>query len=179
MGPLASIASNIFQVFGIFKQDEKVDEMGDRVLQAGEQGIEPKDFSDHEAYMDKLREFKLDPEKSEQFTPLEKVAAGLAVGGTGIEKKLDIQEGAVAVIWPLVAANPEYFNPQRLQALIEKSGDISAVMKYFSGSLGATEASNTEKTLVGVEKSLSPNKDEKTIFQELDAASNAVQALDK
>jgi hypothetical protein len=176
VGVVANIAQVVLAVFNVLKPDEQVDDLGDRALQAAEKGIKPEKFDNFEAYMDELRNFELDPEKSKINSPLVKTLAGLAVGSSGLEKKLDAPEGSMGNLWVLAASKPEYFNPERLTALINATKDIGTVLRYFDNKLGLADKLETHQTLEAVERTLSPEKSTETIHAEIEEARAAVQA---
>lgn len=175
---IKAIANVVLTVLGVFKPDENVEDIGDRVLQAAESGIKPDKFEDFEQYMEEIRNFKLDPDKSARLTRAEKLAAGLAVGTLGLEKKLDVSEGSLGPIWMLVASNPDYFNAERLTNLLQTGSNVLNVIRYFEGKLGPADAISVEKTLIDLETKMSPEKSDKAVYDELDAAKDAVRNLE-
>lgn len=178
-GTIAKIANSIMHLFGIIKPDENVEEIGDRAIQAGQSGIKPEKFDSFDEYMDEIRNFKLDPEKSAQMSTVEKMAAGMAVGTVGLEKKLDVPEGSIGPLWLLAASNPAYFTADRLVNIIKGGGDISTVVRFFEGELGPADAVDTRQTLMGLERELSPGKSDEVIYAELNDAKDAVRKLDQ
>jgi hypothetical protein len=165
------------QVFGIFKPGDNLEDIGDRSIQAAEKGITVDQFDDFDQYMESLRNFDLDPQRTTEISTEAKTVAGLAIGSKGLDEKFEVNAGTMANLWVLVASNPAYFNADRLQSILNKTVDIATVLDYFDNKLTPTEALATEKTLVEAEKSFSADKDDKTIYAELDAASAAVQNL--
>jgi len=170
-----NIANVISQVFGIFGKNESVEDMGDRAIQAAEQGITPDQFDDHESYLNTLRGIELVPERSGELTPTQKIVSGLAVAGRGLDEKFGTPEGTMANLWLLAGANPAYFTADRLSAFLTTGQDIMSVVDYFEGKLGAGESLDVEDKLVGLDKTLSPEQDEKSIRAEIYAASATVQ----
>jgi hypothetical protein len=173
---VASVANIISQVFGIFKKDETVEDMGDRGVQAAEKGITPDQFDDHESYLNKLRDFELDPKRSEEMSPIQKIVSGLALAGRGLDEKFGTPEGTMGNLFVLAGVNPEYFNADKLGAFLRTGQDIMSVVDYFEGKLGAGEALEVEDKLVALDKETAPEQDEKSIRSEMYAAAAAVQA---
>ena len=174
---VVQVAQAVMQVFGIFKADEQLEDIGDRSIQAAEKGITVDQFDDFDQYMETLRNFDLDPQRTSEISTEAKTVAGLAIGSKGLDEKFEVNAGTMANLWVLVASNPEYFNADRLQSILNKTADIATVLDYFDNKLTPTEALATEKTLVEAEKAFAADKDDKTIYAELDAASAAVQNL--
>jgi hypothetical protein len=179
IGRIVQIANAILQILEIFKPDEDIEQIGDRAMQAKEAGITPDKFESFEEYMNEIRTFQLDPEKSAQMSTVEKMAAGLAVGTVGLEKKFDTPEGAMASLWLLAASNPTYFTAERLANLVESGGDIGTIVRFFEGKLGPADAVDTRQTLMELERELSPGKSDAVIFDELNDAKDSVQKLDQ
>lgn len=176
IGPvITTIANVILPILNVFKPVEDVQNMGDRAIQAAEQGIKPDKFDTFDSYLEEIRNFKLDPEKSSQLDSTAKLAAGLAIGSLGLETKLNVQTGALAPIWILIASNPEYFNPERLKNWLQSGIDMLNVLRYFEGKLGPADAVATRDTLMAHESKLSPDKTDAAIYDELNAARDTAQ----
>ncbi|MFM2345577.1 MAG: hypothetical protein RL654_330 [Pseudomonadota bacterium] len=146
-------------------------------MQAKETGITPEKFESFEEYMNAIRTFQLDPEKSVQTSTVEKMAAGLAIGTVGLENKFDTPEGAMASLWLLAVSHPIYFTADRLANFIERGGDIGKIIRFFEGQLGPADAVDTQKTLIKLERELSPGKSDDVMFDELNDAKDAVQKI--
>ena len=173
------IANTVLTVLDIFKPGEDVEEMGDRALQAAEQGIKPEKFSSYDEYLEEIRNFQLDPRKSADLSSAEKIGAGLAVGSVGLEKKFDAPEGSLGPIWLLAASNPDYFNAERLVSIVQSGRSITDVMRYFEGKLGPAAAVNTRDTLMGLERQRSPEKTDAAIYADLNAAGNTLRDFER
>jgi len=172
---VCKIAEVVARIYNIFKAEERTEEIGDRAIQAGEQGITPDKFDKFEDYMEKIRNFPLDPEKSKDIRLEQKLTAGLFVATKGLDDKFNTPEGTMGNLWLLSACKPEYFTAERLKSILDQTPNISAAFKYFEGTLAPAEILDTKKQLINAEKALDPGKDDKTIYAELDSASKAVQ----
>lgn len=177
MKMIAQVANTLATAMGIFQPDEAVDDMGDRALQAAEQGIVPDQFDSHAEYVDALRCFDLDPYKNKD-KPLEKIVAGLAVVSSGLDDKLGLAEGTSGQLFPLVGANPDYFSGDRLTQYLKSGQDIAAVADYFAGKLGGAESLDVEDGLVDLEKNRAPEQDDTSIRARLYQAQSAIQATE-
>jgi hypothetical protein len=173
--------ANIFlQGLGIFKPDERVEDMGERALQAAEKGITMEKFDNFERYVDALRQFDLDPEKAATRTEAEKIVAGLGIGTVGVEDKFNAERGSLNGLWLLPLANPGYFTPERMQGLVAAGrlgGDIYA---YLEKRLSGTESRQFEKKLEADEKG-QPMKEAElgTLYDALDSARSEWATLAK
>lgn len=175
---IAGIANAVLKILGVFEEDDDVEDMGDRAIQAGEAGIKPENFDTYDEYMAEIRNFKLDPERSADLSSVEKLAAGLGIGAVGLEKKFDAPEGSMGVLWLLAASNPAFFTADRLVHLVKSGANLLQVANFFDGKLELTEAVATRKTLMGVERDFSPGKSDEAIYADLNAAKAAVRNLE-
>jgi hypothetical protein len=169
------IANTVAQVAGVFKGHETAENIGDRALQAAEQGITPDRFDDHADYMNALRGFQLNPEKTEALSPAQKIVTGLAIAGRGLDEKVGTPEGTVGNLWVLAAAKPDYFSADKLSQFLHAGQDIASIVDYFSGKLGGGESLDVEDKLVELDKSMAPEQDEDSIRAQIYATVDAVQ----
>jgi hypothetical protein len=167
---VAKVADVVLTVCGIFQPGEKVNEVGDRALQAAEQGVTPDKFESHQEYMQTLRDFPLDPQKSAGYSDMEKLFAGIGVGTAGLEEKFDTTPGTLAPLWVLPTINPQYFTPERVTALLGVTRDVSSVVDYFDGQCSAATARNVEGALVKIDQQLNPGKSLEQCYGGIDAA---------
>jgi hypothetical protein len=172
---VAQIVDTIALFFGIFKGEETTENVGDRAIQAAEQGITPERFDDFAQYMDALREFKLDDDKSQKIPVEQKIVAGFALAGRGLDDKFNTPEGTMGNMIPLIAANPLYFSAEKLTQFLKSGHDIGSIIGYFEGKLGGGEALETEDKLVNMTKSTAPEADEKSIREQIYSSADAVQ----
>lgn len=168
---LGKFANAFLQGLGLLKPEEDVEDMGDRALQAAEQGITIDKFENFDEYMAALRDFKLDPEQSAKRSSAEKMVAGLGVGTVAAEEKFNLDRGALNGMWLLPMANPGYFTPERMQTLVSSGrlgGDIFA---YLEKRLSAGDTRTLEKRLeVNADGSAMSDSQLDTLYDELHAA---------
>lgn len=172
-----NVAQTIGILFNIFKPEDRVEDLGDKAIQAADKGITIDDYDDNDDYMDALRDFQTDPERSAEIDDVVKTVAGLGLVTTGIEKKLDLPEGSTGGIFLLAASAPEHFTAERLSNMIENSSDLSNVIEYFDGDLNVTDAMSIEKQLVSSEQVFSPELSVQQVNEQLDSVSDTVQAF--
>jgi hypothetical protein len=175
---LKTVANVVLSVIGIFKPGEDVENIGDRAMQAAEQGIKPEKFDSFDEYMAEIRNFQLDPEKSATTSDAEKLMAGLAIGATGLEKKFEVPEGSLGPIWLMVAINPVYFTADRLISILQTGSQVLNILRYFEGKLGPADAVNARDTMMDVERKRSPEKSDATLYEEIIAAKNTMSKPD-
>ena len=158
LGMVASALVGVCQIFSILRQDEKAEDLGERALQAAESGIRPENFDRYVDYLNDIRKFEINPEKSAQYTQDIRAAAGMQVAISSLEDHFKTPVGALYGLPILIAMNKDFFNPDRLSALLKTTHDINAVVDYLDGRLGRSERATVETTLLKAEQSLTPEK---------------------
>ena len=106
---VVDIIANIAKALAVKGAEEDVDELGDKVIQAEEAGISPDDFEKHDDYMEAIRDFKVDPERSKEISVEEKRAAGVNCIVSGIAEKAGINESAIGLIIKSMNKNEDFF----------------------------------------------------------------------
>lgn len=142
---IANFANALLHALAIFQPQETVQDMGDRALQAADQGITLEKFDKFDEYMDALRNFDINPELSKKYTPVEKFVAGLGIATVGIEDKFNAERGSLNNVWLLPLTNAEYFTPERVTSLLENGKQIGDVSAYLGKSMSGEEASEFRK----------------------------------
>ena len=151
---------------GIIKADVNAEELGAQSLQAKEAGVE---FGvEGHTYTDSLNEvanMKLDPEKSNNYSPEEKMrAAGELVTGALIESHPGIEK----ILNLAVSGNgiSSFFSPERISEYVKLGLNLANVASYLKGTITSDEL--IEKTSTGLqqaEKNISPELTDKEIPQ--------------
>ncbi len=164
--------ANVFlQALGILKPDEKIENIGERALQAAEKGITTDKFDNFESYMTALREFDLDPDIAAKRNPTEKLVAGLGVGIFGVEDKFHAERGSLDGLWLLPMTNPAYFTADRMQSLLASGRLAGDIFGYLEKHLSGGEARNIEKNLeVGADGKALSETEKGELYGALDAA---------
>ena len=164
LGMVANVVVAVCQILSILRQDESAEDLGDRALQAAENGIRPENFDRYDDYLDSIRKFEINPEKSAQYSPDTKAAAGMQVAISSLEDHFKTPVGALYGLPILVAMSysgvdeKSFFDKDRLSALLKTTHDINAVVDYLDGRLGRSERATVETTLLKAEQSLTPEK---------------------
>ncbi|MCY0965176.1 hypothetical protein [Parathalassolituus penaei] len=156
---VVAVLTVVGQALNILKPDEKVEELGDRALQAAEQDetLVPENFSDYNEYLKEIRSIELDPEKTEKnLKDGSAVLTGLATVATAIEKGNNLREGSAVDLLKVVIADPDFFNSYRLKSLITENADFGSILKYIDGKLGNAETDALYDKLFSIEKNTNP-----------------------
>ena len=174
LNTLLIVADAVMQLYSILKPDERIQDIGDKAIQASEKGISMDDFDDFDEYMTTLRNFDVDPERSEKTDELTKQLTGIAVVTQGLAEKLNVDGASLGNVWVLPALNAQVFTAERIKAILDSSANVGNVVKYFEKDLAPQTALYVEKELVNAEKQLSPEKSDVEIYKLLDAARDDV-----
>jgi hypothetical protein len=167
---VSNVAQFILAAFGYIKPDDKMDDIGDRVLQAGEAGIKPDNFEKFEEYVEAIRNFELDPEKSKKLAEQDKLSASLGFATIALEDRYkDTSTGSIAELWNLVAKNPSFFNPDLIKHILPITQNFQNISDYFEGRLARQDKLEVGEILFEAEKSLSPNKSDSEILDTIDS----------
>lgn len=168
---IGKFANAFLQGLGILKPDEKIEDFGDRALQAADQGITMDKFENFDDYMKALRDFTPDPEVSAKRSHAEKLVAGMGVGTIGVEDKFNAERGSLNGIWLLPVANPDYFTPDRMQGLASAGRLGDDIFAYLEKQLAGSEARGFEKSLeIDLDGKRMNAPDLVTLYSALDSA---------
>jgi hypothetical protein len=174
LNAVVSVVQAVVQLYGILKPEEKVEEIGDKAIQASEEGISMDKFDNFDAYMESLRNFDVNSERSNQIDDVTKKLSGIAVVTQGLSEKLKVNDNALGNLWTLPALNAQVFTADRIKAILEGSVNLNHVVRYFEKDLTPQTALNVEKGLFDAEKKLSPEKSEADIYQMLDSTKDDI-----
>ena len=159
----AKMLEGFFKALGLLEEKDDIEDLGDRALQAEEAGeLDPELFDSYEAYMNKVREFEIDEERSKEITPEKKMEKGielmtqLAVAHYG--------EETGAGLLTMAAEHKDYFSGSERLTEIGRSAkdgetEISDIVDYVEGRPQSTEKSDAAfDALLRVEKKAAPEE---------------------
>ena len=159
-------------VIGLLATGETTEEIGERALHAKEANISPSDFFSYDEYMEEIRAFELDPEKSNNFNFGEKVAAGMSIQAWGMEEKFGEHSSELLSLIITDAPNLNkgegYFTESRVDSILQSIDNISNVVNFFKAKLDPDTRGEIESSLVDIEKSLNPDMSIEDIYNQLD-----------
>lgn len=149
------------KVLGI-GQDEQVEDLGNRAIQAEEAGISPEAYDRYSDYLEAIKNFKVNPERTKDIDPETKALKGLELYVVALQEKYpDLQ---IANLIAHAATNPEYFkDKERLEQLgkviSEDPSKIDDLNQFFNGEVLADDKYfEVRDVLADVEKQAFPNK---------------------
>lgn len=162
---VAKLLQAVGKALGLIKEEEKPEDLGDKALQAEEQGITPDKFKTYEEYANRIQNFELDSEKSKKYTPEEKMKKTTEVFTKYINEKHPDMLGTIIDLNKLATVEqnkPGYLESDQRAVFIgealkndpQLAGDIS---RYLSGSeTDTTNISNTIDKMMNIEKGANP-----------------------
>lgn len=154
---VSNILVSIAKLLGLLDNPEiEAEELGDKALQAEEEGIKPENYDTYDEYVKAIEEFEIDPEKSKEWSSSEKALKGIELSSALIIEKYgpDVQSLLLEV-----ARSPEFFDSKRLKLYLDTipSSDIgySEVSDYLSGNTRSNEVKeSTRNIMIGIEKKI-------------------------
>lgn len=168
VGKVANVAQVLMRVLDIFKPDEKVDDMGDRMIQGADAGIKPEGYDKFDDYITAIRNRPLDPEKSKSTALEVKQAAGITLSTMALEDKF-AGTANIADLWMLAGRDSGYFTGDKLVKVLEGFQDIKSLVSYFDGKSSPEATKEINQKLFDIEKAASPDKDDRAIHRTLNS----------
>lgn len=159
-----------FKELGLIEPEEKMEELGDKALQAEQDELEPiklEDFDSHEKYLAAVREYEIDAEKSALIPQDDKLHKALEILlGMSIEQYGQM----MSEFGQIVVNNPEFYSKEG--RLAEFASLMRSDPKTFEEIVNYIENKNmsTEKNdaafdkLVEMEKKNSPEATDIEVF---------------
>lgn len=168
------ILQGVFKLYDVIAKDMNLDEFGDRVMQAAEAGIRMDRYGTWSEYYEAVRNFPLDPVKTEYFPPEYRMVAGISAAMVGLSEKISVDVRELVKMPIVVGRDPDFFSAQRIEAILS-SKEPGLLFDYFRGSLGRMDDIRAEKILIDVEKRLDPGKNDDEIRTMLRKESEYIQ----
>lgn len=167
---LGNALLGVIKELGLIKQEDTVEDLGDKALQAEEAGIVPENFNSYAEYVRNIEEFKINPEKSKLIEEEKKVQKGIELtAGVTLEKfpELPIEE-----FFQLAGENSKYFTDDRMKELgkliSEEPKYISNMVKYMNGTeKNQSVLNDTIDSLKNIEKIIKPDISDEQAFQNI------------
>ena len=158
---VSKLVQAIGKALGLIKEDEKPEDLGDKALQAEEQGITPDKFKSYEEYANRIQNFELDPEKSKNYSTEDKMKKSMEVYSKLIAEKYPETAVDLDKLAAIEIKNPGYLTDERIKQISEMVKDdpklIGDIVRYLSGSeTDAVNISNTIDKMINIEKGTDP-----------------------
>jgi len=154
-------------------QEKDAESLGNRVIQAEEEGITPDKFEEYDDYLKAIDEFEIDEEKSKEIDTNDKLLRGLDVSAKAIEAKFpehDVAGFLTSVT--LSEENKSYFASESFKSILEEIKTNPDLIDSLSKLLQGKEMPENEyydviDRLSTIEKRLDPTKTESEIAEHL------------
>lgn len=185
VSPYIAAISAVVQVVGIIcnllKPHEKLEDKGEQVLQAAEQGITLESCdNDFEEYKKRIDEFEIDPEV--KHSKEECQVAGASYVLKGIAESSPYLRDFASVLSLCIYDNTKYFfTPTRIKEYSELAKsmevDISKVKAYFDGSLSTRDFDKVNDLIYTAEKNINPQFSEKEFDKTISDVTDEVRKM--
>lgn len=160
----------VSKITGLLRQNENIAEMGERALQAEEDGITLESCNnDYKAYMQRLRDFELDPRKA--HSERDKLMAGSLLLEKGLEELYP--KMSTADLWPIIMRSASFFTPQRLEAYAKYAKEQNmpfgeSFAKFFMPPADGYVSKKIYDFVYAAEKAFNPSATPNQIQKEFD-----------
>ncbi len=175
LGPALEKLGRAFEAFfkelGLIEPEEKVEEIGDRALQAEVDEIHPvkiETFDNHEKYLAALKEYEPSAEKSALIPVDDKLHKGLEVlMGLAISR----YGQSMSEFGQIILNNPEFYSQFGRLAEIgsiarDKTETFADIVNYIAGKSMSSEKTDTAiDALVDIEKKVNPEATDAEILK--------------
>ncbi len=164
---IASTVLSIAKKLGLFDAAEKVEDLGDKAIQAADKGIKPENYKTYEEYVEAIRNFEVDPEKSKEIKEYDKLERGAQVAlgltmekfGSGIGELL-VEFSKRPDLW---VAGTERI-PSYIDYLKNNDVPVKPLQDYMAQkSILLTDKKDIEGMVRAVEKAINPQVSEDKI----------------
>ncbi len=158
-----AIAEKIIKVAatiaGLISEDDELEDIGERALEAAEQNILLEDYDNPKDYFDRIKQIELDPQ-STKYTPEQKQIAGMSVLSAALKFELNITPELVGMF---VLYN-DFFTEERVAAYIEYAKqhhkDLNKIQNCFLSNVTAADKQEGEDIFFGAEQAYDQHCDQ-------------------
>lgn len=151
----------IAKALGIVEEKTDVEELGDKAIQAEESGIRPENYENYEMYVNAIKDFKTDPERSAQIQQEDKVKRGTTIASAlAAEKCPDIEMDKLFNL--LNEENfSKYANAKRFEGIcdlvLSDPKTVNNIINFINGTEKSSERiGDAISALRSIEKEMSP-----------------------
>lgn len=171
---IGSIFMELGKALGLIEPEEKLEDLGDRALQA-EGEIDLEDYNSFAEYVAALEKFELNPEKSKEISIEDKIKKGMELSIALLMEKypsMPIESFCLEI-----ANNTNFFTVDRLQKvgdlISEDMNQIEGLLKYMNGSeKNVNKLLEIEDKLIAIEKTLNPHASDIEILRDVKSIRN-------
>jgi hypothetical protein len=160
---IANAITVLANILGLTKT-EKAENLGDKIIQAEDEGISPEHYESYAAYIKAIDDFEVDEEKSKAISQEEKIKKGLDASAKVLEEKFPDNDITGLLTSATVSPeNQEYFSSDRFKEIakeIEKNPDlIDSLSKILNGKeIAEDEYYDVMDKMTAIEQRLHPEQ---------------------
>lgn len=160
----------ICKALGLIKQDEEVENLGDKTIQAEEAGIKPEDYQNFKDYMNAVENFEVDPEKSKRISQEDKMRRGTQMAAGALQA--EYPNAPVEKLIELSLNNPGIFTDKRFAELgklvSENPGNMDTIVNYLEGTdKSGSCMADAIKVLGAMEKAENPKLSDMDVAEKI------------
>lgn len=167
---VTKIFKSLGEALGIIKPNEEPEEIGDKIIQAEEEGYKIEDFANYEEYKKFIDDFKLDPEKSKNSTLEDKNRKFVEMCSIAMQNKypnIEYEKG-----FEMMSQNIDYFNTNRSKQLGVLMKNDPDVFNCVAGFLSGSEKNDLKlekglNALISMEKANNPKVSEEEAIENI------------
>lgn len=168
---VSNICLSLARGLGAVKEEMSPDEIGDRAIQASEKGITPEKFENYEKYVEEIKNFELDPERSKEISLKDKQMKSIEINSVLSMEKFGIDEDTMDRFIHFFNEKSDLFNEKSFDVFEDKikengSVHVKEVSDYVSEQEMTVEAADRAKdTLVKMQHAKDPFLSEKAAIE--------------
>jgi len=169
---IGNAIASIVKALGIIKPERDIEEIGDRAIQAEENGMTPDKYPSYEAWIKDIEsdDWGYDPEKNKDMSPEKKILRGVeAASGVMMEKfpNLPIQD-----FLSVTGDNKDFFTVERMDEIGKlANSDVDVfgkIVNYITGSAkDHTTVDTAVDALIDIEKNIKPELSDNAAYDKV------------
>lgn len=167
---VGSAIMGLAKALGIIKPERKIEDLGDRAMQAEEKGMRPEDYPDYASWIKAIEEddWGYDPEKNKDIPLEKKILKGIEVSAAATIEKFP--ELPITEFFTMSAKEPGLFTVERMGELGKIAASdketFSNIVNYCTGTEKNHDVINkTVDVLMNVEKTIMPELSDREAYK--------------
>ncbi len=160
LATLGKVIMDLGKALGLVEKEEKIEDLGDKAIQAEGEGITPDQFETYDDYVKAVENFEVDPEKSKEIPEGDKVEKALELLAENAKEKYGIEPETTFGMIEVLSQQPKFFSEcgsMIAQAIKENPEFAGAMNAYIKGQeRNEANLSATTSQLAEMEKAAHP-----------------------
>ena len=146
-------------IAGFIDEDDDIEDLGERAMEAAEQNIVLEDYDNPKDYFDRIKQIELDPQ-STKYTPEQKQIAGMSVLATALYLDFNVTPELIG----LFVLHNDFFTKERVAAYIEyakqQHKDLNKIQYCFLSNVTAADKQAGKDVFFGAEQAYDQHVDQ-------------------